>query len=127
MSQGILGFKYEEEKHDTGMTSMAGLPVYLDLMHAMGLSELIGCHLQVKERGWTDAQMVSSLIMLNLAGGDCVEDLRKVEKDEGFCRILRRVGQQGMKRRERREQDRRWRKEQKRSVPSASSVFISVS
>ena len=123
MSQGILGFKYEEEKHDTGMTSMAGLPVYLDLMHAMGLSELVGRHLQVKERGWTDAQMVSSLIMLNLAGGDCVEDLRKVEKDEGFCRILRRVGQQGMKRRERREQDRRWRKEQKRSVPSASSVF----
>ena len=41
--------------------------------------------------------------MVNLAGGDCVEDLRKVEKDEGFCRILRRVGQQGMKRRERRE------------------------
>ena len=127
MSQGILGFKYEEEKHDTGMTSLAGLPVYLDLMHAMGLPELIGRHLQVKGRGWTDAQMVSSLIMLNLAGGDCVEDLSKVEKDEGFCRILRRVGQQGMKRRERREQDRRWRKEQKRSVPSASSVFISVS
>jgi len=123
MAQGILGFKYEEEKHDTGMTGLAGLPVYLDLMHAMGLPELIGRHLQVKERGWTDAQMVSSLIMVNLAGGDCVEDLRKVEKDEGFCRILRRVGQQGMKRRERREQDRRWRKEQKRSVPSASSAF----
>jgi hypothetical protein len=117
MSQGILGFKYEEEKHDTGMTSLAGLPVYLDLMHAMGLPELIGRHL--KERGWTDAQMVSSLIMLNLAGGDCMEDLSKVEKDEGFFRILRRVGQ----RRERREQDRRWRKEQKRSVPSASSAF----
>ena len=123
MSQGILGFKYEEERHNSGMTSLAGLPVYLDLMQAMGLRELIGRHLQVKERGWTDAQMVSSLIMLNLSGGDCVEDLSKVEKDEGFCRILRRVGQQGMQRSERRDQDRRWRKEQKRSVPSASSAF----
>jgi hypothetical protein len=123
MSQGFLGFKYEEEKHDTGTTGLAGLPVYLDLMHAMRLPEQIGRHLQVKQRGWTDVQMVSSLIMLNLAGGDCVEDLRKVEKDEGFCRILRRVGQQGMKRRERREQDRRWRKEQKRSVPSPSAAF----
>jgi hypothetical protein len=123
MSQGILGFKYEEEKHATGMTGLAGLPVYLDLMHTMGLPELIGRHLQVKQRGWTDAQMVSSLMLLNLAGGDCVEDLSKVEKDEGFCQVLRRVGQQGMKRRERREQDRRWRKEQKRSVPSASSAF----
>ena len=61
MAQGVLGFKYEEEKHDTGMTGLAGLPVYLDLMHAMGLPELIGRHLQVKQRGWTDAQMVSSL------------------------------------------------------------------
>lgn len=42
MSQGVLGFKYEEEKHDTGMTSLAGLPIYLDLLHAMGLPELIG-------------------------------------------------------------------------------------
>ena len=123
MSQGILGFKYEEEKHDTGMTGLAGLPVYLDLMHAMGLPELIGRHLQVKQRGWTDAQMVLSLMLLNIAGGDCVEDLSKVEKDEGFCRILRRVEQQGMKRRERREMERRWRKERWRSVPSPSAAF----
>ena len=32
MAQGVLGFKYEEEKHDTGMTGLAGLPVYLDLL-----------------------------------------------------------------------------------------------
>ena len=36
MAQGVLGFKYEEEKHDTGMTGLVGLPVYLDLLHAMG-------------------------------------------------------------------------------------------
>ena len=123
MAQGVLGFKYEEEKHDTGMTGLAGLPVYLDLLHAMGLSELIGRHLHVKQRGWTDAQMVSSLMLLNIAGGDCVEDLGKVQKDEGFCRILRRVEQQGMKRRERREIERRWRKERRRSVPSPSAAF----
>ena len=73
------------------MTGLAGLPVYLDLMKAMDLPELIGKHLQVRQRGWTDAQMVLSLMLLNIAGGDCVEPLRTVEKDEGFCRILRRV------------------------------------
>lgn len=123
MSQGVLGFKYEEEKHDTGMTGLAGLPVYLDLIHAMGLPELIGRHLQVKQRGWTDAQMVLSLMLLNIAGGECVEDLSTVEQDEGFCKILRRVEQQGMRRRERREMERRWRKERWRSVPSPSSAF----
>jgi hypothetical protein len=123
MSQGVLGFKYEEEKRDTGMTGMAGLPVYLDLMHAMGLPEQIGRHLQVKHRGWTDAQVVLSLMLLNIAGGDCVEDLGKVQKDEGFCRILRRVEQQGMRRSERREVERRWRKERWRNVPSPSAAF----
>jgi hypothetical protein len=123
MSQGVLGFKYEEEKRDAGMTGLAGLPVYLDLMQAMGMPELIGHHLQVKQRGWTDAQMVSSLILLNLAGGDCVEDLSAVQKDEGFCKILRRVEQPGMRRAERREVERRWRKERWRSVPSPSAAF----
>jgi hypothetical protein len=123
MSQGVLGFKYEKEKHDSGMMGLAGLPVYLDLLHAMGFPELIGRHLQVKQRSWTDAQMVLSLMLLNIAGGDCVEDLGKVQKDEGFCRILRRVAQQGMKRRERREMERRWRKERWRSVLSLSAAF----
>jgi len=123
MSQGVLRFKYEEEKHATGMTGLAGLPLYLDLMQAMRLPDIIGCHLQVKQRGWTDAQMLVSLMLLNMAGGDCVEDLGKVQKDEGFCRILRRVDQQGMKRLERRELERRWRKESWRSVPSASAAF----
>jgi len=31
---------------------------------------------------------------------DCVEDLSKPEKDEGFCRILRRVEHQGKPRAE---------------------------
>jgi hypothetical protein len=123
MAQGVLGFKYEEEKHETGMTGLAGLPVYLDLMKAMSLPEMIGRHLQVKERGWTDAQMVLSLMLMNIAGGDCVEDLSKVESDEGFCRVLRRVEHQGMKRWERRAEEGRWRKERWRSVPASSSVF----
>ena len=123
MAQGVLGFKYEEEKHATGMTGLAGLPVYLDLVRAMGVPELIGRHLQVKQRGWTDAQMVLSLMLLNIAGGDCVEDLSTVEKDAGFCKILRRVEQQGMRRVERREVERRWRKERWRSVPSPSAAF----
>jgi len=121
MAQGVLGFKYEEEKQATGMTGLAGLPVYLDLIQAMGLPGQIRRHLQVKQRGWTDAQMVLSLMLLNLAGGDCVEDLGKVEQDEGFCRILRRVEQQVMRRAERREEERRWRKKRWRSVPSPSA------
>ncbi len=38
MAQGVLPFKYEEEKTETGMTSLAGLPLYLDLAQVAGLS-----------------------------------------------------------------------------------------
>ncbi len=31
MAQDFLPFKYEKEKKNTGMTALAGLPVYLDL------------------------------------------------------------------------------------------------
>ena len=123
MAQGILPFKYEEEKKDTGLTGLAGLPVYLDLASVMELSEIIERHLHIKQQGWTDSQTLTSLILTNLAGGDCVNDLRKLHEDSGFCKILRRIEQKGLTRRERRELERRWRKEQSRVVPSPSSVF----
>lgn len=123
MAQGVLPFKYEEERKETGMTALAGLPVYLDLATVMRLGESIEKHLHIKQRGWTDKQLLLSLIMLNLAGGDCVDDLEKLGGDDGFCRILRRIEQKGMKRRQRRELERRWRKERKQSLPSQSAVF----
>src|SRR3990170_1984198 len=123
MAQGVLPFKYEEEKRDTGMTGLAGLPVYLDLVSVMGLNESIERHLHIKQQSWTDRQTLLSLILTNLAGGDCVDDLRKLEGDSRFCKVLRRIEQKGMKRRERREMDRRWRKEQIRVALSLSSVL----
>jgi hypothetical protein len=123
MTQGVLPFKYEKEKKETGMTALGGLPVYLDLATVMGMGESIEKHLHIKHQGWTDKQMIVSLLMLNLAGGDCVDDLRKLEGDDGFCQVLRRIEQEGMKRRDRRELYRRWRKERVRAVPSQSAVF----
>ena len=125
MAQGVLPFKYEQQGQSGGMTALAGLPVYLDLAHMMGLSRSVEKHLavRVRGRGWTDSQVVTSLVLLNLAGGDCVDDLDIFEADEGFCRVLRRTYMQGMPRKVRRALERRWVKEGRRTVPSASSVF----
>ena len=81
MTQGVLPFKYEQEKNNTGMTSLAGLPAYLDLSQAIGLWNSIKKNLQARKQsqGWTDTQMVMSFILLNLAGGDCVDDLDVVD------------------------------------------------
>ncbi len=125
MSQGVLPFQYEEEKTSTGMTALAGLPTYLDLAGVAGLARSIGRHVRLRERGqgWTDSQMITSLVLLNLAGGDSVDDLRILEKDEGFSRVLRKAETHGMRRKERRATELRWRKERRRTVPSPSAVF----
>ena len=77
MAQGILPFKYEVEKQESGMTAFGGLATYLDLAHGWGLWRSIDRHMKVRagDQGWTDSEVVMSLILLNLAGGDCVEDV----------------------------------------------------
>ena len=64
---------------------MAGLATYLDLWQVAGLGESVSRHMGVNQgrQGWTDAQVVTSPVLLDLAGGECVEDLRLLEKDGG--------------------------------------------
>ena len=88
MARGILPYQYEIENRDGGMTALAGLPLYVEFAHLMGLPRMICEHVQARHggQGWTDGQMITALVVLNLAGGECVHDLRVIEGDEGFCR-----------------------------------------
>ena len=127
MTQGVLPYKIEEETTSSGMTALAGLPAYLDLAKVLNLAQKVTEHVKARdnEQGWKDTDMVMALILLQLAGGDCVDDMRILESDEGFCRILQAVelDMQNLTRPERRRIQLRWRKEKNRSVPSPSSVF----
>ncbi len=72
MAQKVLPYEYEIEDGKSGLTSVGGLPTYFDLASATGLVKSIDRHLRIRtgEQGWTDQQIVLSLIALNLAGGD---------------------------------------------------------
>lgn len=120
MPQGVLPFRYQEEKTSTGMRALAGLPVYLDLAYVAGLSQSLQRHVKLRQggQGWSDAQVITPLVLLNLAGGDSVDNLRILEKDAGPCQVLRKMETHGMRRKERRSIERRWRKERRRLVPS---------
>jgi len=126
MTQGLLPFQYEVDPVNSGLTALAGLPAYLDFAAVSGLTHSIKKHLTVnsnKQQGWTDEQIVMSLVLLNLAGGESVDDLNILEGDEGFAKVMRRVETHGLARSERRALEKRWRKQRKRAVPSPSSVF----
>ena len=57
-----------------------------------------------------------SPILLNLLGGDCVEDINRLEKDEGLCNIIGRVEKTGMSRQQQRSFIKRFRKGRERTA-----------
>ena len=122
MAQGALPFQYEAETAASGVTALGGLPVYLDLIKASGLDVAIRKHVRVAgEQGWLDLQMIVGLIVLNLAGGDGLEDLERLEQDAGFAQVMREVERGLLLRAERRA---RWRKPRRRAVPSPSAMWL---
>ena len=68
--QGILSCRTEREPINRNLTSLSGLAPYLDLAVGCGLVDSIRRNLSVcGEQGWTDDQIVTGLVLLNLAGG----------------------------------------------------------
>ena len=123
MAQGLLDFQYEAESSTHGLTSFAGLPLYFELIKASGLAPAIRRHLRAAGgQGWLDIQMTLAVIFLNLSGGDCVEDVERLERDDGFSAILRAIEKDLLSRAERRSLKSRWRRERERTGPSPSAL-----
>ena len=93
MPQGVIPFHYEEEKSNSGITALAGLPVYMDLLEKVGLSKIISKHLDLRKKSnsWSDVEQITALLLLNIIGGDCVEDIDKLNADRGLCRLLKQL------------------------------------
>ncbi len=125
MTQRLLPFKYELEKKEKKLTGLAGLFLYLELFKAMNLDAKINRILTVKKhkQGYRDDQIILYLLLLNLAGGDSVLDIEILERDEGFCQIMKSLELKGTIGRKREKIRRRWRRDTKRKVASCSSIF----
>ena len=124
MAQGLFPFKYESTKSGAGLTAMAGLPTFFELAWVLGLTNSIEQHVEArsKSQGWTDAEHIAALVALNLAGGNHVEDLDRLEADEGLGELMLQVRSWRTGRKKRRELKRRWRKKKERAFPSRSSM-----
>jgi hypothetical protein len=125
MAQGVLPFKYENNKQGAGLTAFGGIGVYLDLLSRSGFISSVERHVGLRSegQGWTDAEMVLTVVLLNLVGGDCVGDVERLESDEGLCRVFGKALRHSLSRKSRSQLKKRWRREKVRSVPSASALF----
>ena len=124
VAQGLLDFQYEADLLESWGHSFAGLALYLDLIRPAGSARRSGGMSGGGRPGWLDIQMVLAVILLNLAGGDCVEGIERLERDSGFSVILRAIEKALLSRAERRSLKSRFRRERERAMllPSALSV-----
>jgi len=72
---------YVDTKVDpAAVTNYGGIFPYLDLMVLLDLPQLVNEYLPEKSmRAWQHAEHVAALLALNLIGGDCVEELVKLD------------------------------------------------
>jgi hypothetical protein len=91
MPQKTLPFKYIESKKTKSMTNFSGLLSYVEVLHLMNFFKSVKNNVQVHRgnQGWLDSQIILSVILLNLSGGDCPEDINRLEEDKGLCKSVK--------------------------------------
>lgn len=126
MRQFRLPFKYEEEKKCSGLTGLAGLPLYFELLHSLNINNVFQKYLDkdVHENClWTPSRIVMSLLLLNLAGGDHVDDLGMFQADTGFSSFLNKISLSGLDRKHCHKLKELTKSQKAGSVPCASTIF----
>ena len=87
--QGIFPFVIEPGRQDD-VTARAGLTLVAEAVRAVGLDAAVKQHLELRERrsGYSEAEKVEAIVLLQSAGGECIEDIRMLSADLGFERML---------------------------------------
>jgi hypothetical protein len=90
MGQGILPFVFEAAPQPMDLTALAGLTLVSETMLALGLEEVTRERLRLRERqrGYDEFDKLHALVLVQAAGGECVEDVRILARDAGLIRLL---------------------------------------
>jgi hypothetical protein len=88
--QGVLPFQYEAEPDGDEVTAWGGLPMVVEVMKKLGVEHHAEQLLDVKKRdtGFTAFQMLTSFVLLMIAGGDCLDDIRMLRDDKALSALL---------------------------------------
>src|SRR5277367_6338743 len=85
-----LLFELDPEPLEETLTALGGIPLVVQAFRSLGLPRSIQERVRVKqrERGYDEATLVESFVVLNAAGGECVEDFERLRGDPGLAEMI---------------------------------------
>lgn len=72
------------------LTALGGVPLVVQTLRSLGLPASVREHVRVKERerGYDEATMVESFVILNAVGGECFDDFVRLREDAGLSEMI---------------------------------------
>ena len=85
-----LLFEVDPEPLPETLTALGGVPLVVQAFRSLGLPALVGGNVRIKERqrGYDEATLVESFVILNAVGGECVDDFSHLRKDAGLSEMV---------------------------------------
>jgi len=89
-TESPLLFEIDPRPLEEILTALGGIPLVVQAFRSLGLPQSVKEHVQVKERerGYDEATFVESFVILNAAGGECVDDLGHLREDPGLAEMI---------------------------------------
>jgi len=72
------------------LTALGGVPLVVQTFRSLGLPSTVQQHVHVKERsrGYDEATLVESFVILNAVGGECFDDFQRLREDPGLSGMI---------------------------------------
>ena len=89
-TESPLLFEIDPEPLAETLTAWGGIPLAVQAFRSLGVPASVRRHIHVKqrERGYDEATMVESFVVLNALGGECLDDFQYLREDAGLKQML---------------------------------------
>src|SRR5487761_1495915 len=89
-TESPLLFEIDDNPLEETLTCWGGVPLVVQAFRSLGVSARVRQHVQIKqrERGYDEATMVESFVVLNAVGGERVDDFAHLREDAGLKEML---------------------------------------
>ena len=89
-TESPLLFDIDPEPIPETLTALGGVPLLVQTFRSLGLPAQVREHVRIKERerGYDEATMVESFVVLNAVGGENCDDFARLREDPGLSELI---------------------------------------